>query len=468
MRIASALVASAMTVTVPVVASTLILAMPVAWADDAAPTSIWERSNLLGDMGGLRPWATDHGVTLTFTEQDELKANTAGGLKQGATGDGLTTLGVQIDADKAFGWVGGTLNVSVLNIHGRALSPYYLGNLQTASGIEASDTTRLWEVWAQQSFADGKFDVKIGQQSLDQEFLSSANGAIFMNTMMGWPMVPSADLYASGPAYPLSSPGVRLRVNATDSVTFLLGAFGDNPPGGPFDNDSQLRGGSRWGNNFNLRTGALVIGEAQYNLNQKVPGADKAPEGLPTSAKIGFYADSGTFYDQQYASNGALLAATTAGPAKISGNSAFYAMIDQGVWKPAPDSARVLSVFVRALTAPSNQNLVDFSVNGGLTLTAPLAGRDDDTAGLGFGYAHISSRAQAYDQDVAALDGNTTPVRSGETFLEATYQAQITPWLQLQPDFQYVMSPGGGVANPATRKKLGNEVVVGIRSNIAF
>lgn len=455
MRIASALVASAMTVTVPVVASTLILAMPVAWADDAAPTSIWERSNLLGDMGGLRPWATDHGITLTFTEQDELKANIAGGLKQGATGNGLTTLGVQIDADKAFGWVGGTLNVSVLNIHGRALSPYYLNNLQTASGIEAADTTRLWEVWAQQSFAGGLFDVKIGQQSLDQEFLASTNSAIFVNTMMGWPMLPSADLYASGPAYPLSSPGVRLRVNATDEVTFLLGAFDDNPPGGPFNNDSQLRGGTRWGNNFNLRTGALVIGEAQYNLNQKVPGSDKAPEGLPTSAKIGFYADSGNFYDQL---NGR----------PISGNSAFYAMIDQGIWKPAPDSSRVLSVFLRALTAPTNQNLVDFSINGGLTLTAPLAGRDDDTFGLGFGYAHVSSRAQAFDQYVARLDGNTTPVRSAETFIEATYQAQITPWLQLQPDFQYVMSPGGGVANPITGKKLGNEVVVGIRSNITF
>jgi len=468
MRIAPALVASAMTVTLPVVASTLILFMPAAWADDAPADSIWERSNLLGDMGGLRPWATDHGVTFTFTEEDELKANTTGGLKQGATMNGLTTLGALVDTDKAFGWAGGTLNISVLNIHGRALSPYYLNNLQTASGIEASNTTRLWEVWAQQSFAGGLFDVKIGQQSVDQEFLSSTNGAIFVNTMMGWPMVPSADLYAGGPAYPLSSPGVRLRVNATDEITLLLGAFADNPPGGPFNNDSQLRGNTRWGNNFNLRTGALVIGEAQYNLNQKVPGADKAPEGLPTSAKIGFYADTGDFYDQRYASNGAPLAATSVGPAKISGNSAFYAMIDQGVWKPTPDSARVLSVFLRGLTAPTNQNVVDFSLNGGITLTAPFEGRDNDTLGIGFGYAHVSSRAHDFDQDVARLNGNATLARTDETFIEATYQAQITPWLQLQPDVQYVINPGAGVANPTTGKKLGNELVLGVRSNITF
>ena len=450
-------------------ATTFLAAAPAAWADDAAPDSIWERANLLGDMGGVRSWAVDHGVTLTFTEQDEVKANVSGGLKQGATANGLTTLGAQIDTDKAFGWVGGTLNVSLLNIHGRALSPSYLGNIQGASGIEASPTTRLWEIWAQQSFADGLFDVKIGQQSLDQEFLASTNAAIFVNTMMGGPVVPSADLYAGGPAYPLSSLGGRLRVNAPENVTFLAGVFGDNPPGGAFSNDSQLRGTSRWGDNLHLHTGALFIAEAQYNRNVKAPGDAKAPEGLPTSMKIGLYVDTAKFNDQQLAANGTWLAANPSlSPAKVPGNSAFYALIDQGIWKAAPDSPRVLSVFLRGLTAPTKQNLIDVSLNGGLTLTAPLEGRDDDTVGLGFGYAHLSSRAQAYDRDVAILNGNLTPVRSSETFIEATYQAQIAPWLQVQPDLQYVMSPGGGVNNPVTGRKLGNEVICGIRSNITF
>jgi porin len=436
-------------------ATSFLVAAPAAWADDAASDSIWERSNLLGDLGGLRPWATDHGVTINITEQDELKGNAAGGLKQGATFDGQTLVDIQVDAGKAFGWDGGTLNVSAINLHGRALSPYYLDNIQTASGLEGADTTRLYEVWAQQSFADGLFDVKIGQQAVDQEFISSTNGAIFFNTMMGWPVVPSEDLYAGGPASPLSSLGARLRVNAPDNFTFLLGVFDDNPPGGSFFNDGELHGGSRWGDNFSLRTGALVIGEAQYNLNQKVPGADKQPEGLPTSAKIGFYVDTGTFYDQL-------------DNKPISGNSSVYAMIDQGIWKPAPDSGQLLSVFLRGEVAPTNQNLVDVGIDGGLTLSAPLPGRDNDIAGIGFGYTHISSRAEALDQQIANLNGNITPVRSSETFIEATYQAQVAPWLQLQPDVQYVMSPGGGIANPATGRKLGNELVLGLRSNITF
>jgi porin len=103
--------------------------------------------------------------------------------------------------------------------------------------------------------------VKIGQQSLDQEFMTSQYSGLFLNTMMGWPMLPSADLYAGGPAYPLSSLGIRLRTQLGNGFTALGGVFQDNPQGGPFNADSQLLGSTRWGGNFNLRTGTLFIAE---------------------------------------------------------------------------------------------------------------------------------------------------------------------------------------------------------------
>ncbi len=445
----------------------------LAHAQDAAPAeapSIWERANLLGDMGGLRSRLSDHGVTLTLLEQSEFMGNVSGGYKQGSVYDGQTTLTVQVDMEKAFGLKGGTFNISALDIHGHGLSNAYLGNLQTVSGASDSTATRLWELWYQQSFADGAFDVKLGQQAVDQDFINSSNSAMFYNTMMGWPMLPSADLYAGGPASPLSALGVRVHVQATDEIGFLAGVFDDNPPGGPFNNDSQLRGLTRSGLNFGLRTGALFIAEVQYLLNQKAPGADKLPDGLPTALKFGFYADTGDFYDQRYDTNGVSLASARSNgtPRKLSGNSAVYALLDQGLWRAAPDSPRLLSVFARVLTAPSDRNLIDTSVDGGVTLAAPLPGRDDDMAGLGFGYAHVSSRAAGYDQDVR-LGNSLTPVRSSEWFLEATYQAAITPWLQLQPDVQYVIRPGGGVLNPLQpTQKIKDELVFGLRANITF
>ncbi len=195
-------------------------------------TGFWRRPTMLGDMGGLRNILGANGVTINLVEQSEVLGSSTGGLKQGATYDGLTTLTLMLDTRKAFGWDGGSFNLSALQIHGRNLSQYYLDNLQTASGIEASPTTRLWEVWYQQAFLNGRLDVKIGQQSLDQEFMASQGSALFINTMMGWPMVPSANLYAGGPAYPLSSLGVRVQGQLTDNITALAGVFQDNPPGG--------------------------------------------------------------------------------------------------------------------------------------------------------------------------------------------------------------------------------------------
>ena len=49
-----------------------------------------------------------------------------------------------------------------------------------------------------------------------------------------------------------------------------------------------------------------------------------------------------------------------------------------------------------------------------------------------------------------------------ETLVELTYQAQVTPWLQLQPVMEFVLNPGGGITNPdAPSEHLSNEMVAG-------
>ena len=60
-------------------------------------------------------------------------------------------------------------------------------------------------------------------------------------------------------------------------------------------------------------------------------------------------------------------------------------------------------------------------------------------------------------------------MRSAETFLEATYQAQLLPSWQIQPDVQYVINPGAGIANPDDpNQRIKNEFVVGVRTNVTF
>ncbi|WP_216076096.1 hypothetical protein, partial [Acinetobacter baumannii] len=74
-------------------------------------TGIWTRQNLLGDMGGIRPWLGKYGATLLITETSEYLANVRGGLNRGGAYDGLTTATLTVDTQKAIGLPGGTFNV---------------------------------------------------------------------------------------------------------------------------------------------------------------------------------------------------------------------------------------------------------------------------------------------------------------------------------------------------------------------
>jgi porin len=433
------------------------------------------RSTLLGDIFGLRTFLGRYGVTFNLSETSEVLGNVSGGVRRGFDYEGLTTMSLGLDTSKALGWEGGTFNASALQIHGRNLSAENLNNLQTASGIEANRATRLWELWYQQSFLDGLADVKIGQQSIDQEFISSQYSALYVNTMMGWPMIPSADLYAGGPAYPLSSPGIRLRAQPIHSTTALLGVFDDNPPGGPFSDDSQLRGHEESGSRFNMNTGALIIGEVQYALNQPSLGDMAGPDdqaGLPGTYKLGIWYDTAKFPDQRYDTNGVFLAntaATNGNPRMRSGNYSLYGVVDQMIWQPDPQGPQSIGVFARPMAAPGDRNAIEFSVNAGINLKAPLPGRDNDTFGIGYGMANISDAAVAKDQDTAVLGGAPYPIRSREQFVEVTYQYQMAQWWQIQPDAQYVFNPGGGIQNPNnTALKIKDEAILGVRTNITF
>jgi porin len=427
-------------------------------------TGFWNRPQMLGDMGGLRPWLGKYGVTFALTETSEVLANLRGGLARGADYDGLTTAIVQMDTQKAFGLPGGLFNVSALQIHGTGLSASKLGTLNTASGIEADDATRLWELWYQQSFLDKRLDVKIGQQSIDQEFITSTYSALFLNTMFGWPALPSYNLPSGGPAYPLAALGVRVRGQITPSLTALAGVFSGDPLGNDPTNMS--------GTNFNVHNGALWIGELQYAINQPADGdtAHTGGNGLPGTYKIGVWYNTNSFADKRYDDQGLSLAnpASTGIAANHHGNYSIYAVADQTVWRPKPDEPRSLGVFARVMGGPGDRNLVSIAANLGVVLKAPFAGRDDDSAGLALTYIKVGHHVNGLDQDFRAFTGGPYGVRTSETTLEATYQYQVSPWWQLQADAQYTFNAGAGQNPNDPTQPLRNTFVVGVRTNVAF
>jgi porin len=431
-----------------------------------------ERSGyLLGDMWGLRTELARVGVTFALSETSEVLGNVTGGARQGFDYDGLTQMAIQLDTKRAFGWYGGTFNASALQIHGRNLSADNLDSLQTSSGIEADRATRLWELWYQQKFLDeDRLDVKIGQQSLDQEFMVSQNGLLFVNTMFGWPMVPSVDMPGGGPAYPLSALGFRVRAKPTDSITLLAGLFNGSPVNNNNGDPQQVNAS---GTSFPTNGGGLAIAELQYAYPSlgTMLYADQ-PEPLSRTYRLGIWYDTERFADQRFDNTGLSLAdpASSGIAQSHRGDYGIYGVVDQMLWVDPEEPDRSISIFSRVMGTPEvNRNLVVFSANLGVNFKEPILGRDDDTFGIGMGYAKVSGRAGGLDRDTQAFGGGYTPQRSNETFVEATYQYEAAPWLQLQPDVQYVMNPGGGVANPTTDgQRIKNELVLGLRTNILF
>ena len=429
----------------------------------------WQSPALLGDMGGLRPALAKYGLTLQLYEEAETFGNLTGGVRQGFEVNGVTTAQVQWDPKPLFGLEGAIFDVSGFHIWGGDVSASNLLNLQTVSGLEANASIRLWELWWQQNFGP-RFDVKIGEQSLDNEFMMSQNAGYFLNSVMGWPILPAANLPGGGPAYPVAGLGVRARARLTDQITVLAGVFNGSPiplnsPNTPLSNPH--------GVSFPLNTGVLAIAELQFTTPAPDASGKQSDTGpFPGAYKIGAWWNSGNFDSQQTDAGGVPLASPQSNgiPAKTQGDFAVYAVADQVIWR-AGDPSRFVSAFVRpTFTTLQDRNEIAFSVNGGLTLHDPLPGRDGDVFGVGFGVAKVTSGVTGYDRQMQIFQPDVfTPTRGAETFLEATYQAQILPSWQIQPDVQYVVNPGAGLANPEQpTQRLKNEWVIGLRTTLTF
>lgn len=437
-----------------------------------------ERSNFLfGDLFGIRSTLARIGVSVAIQETSEVLANITGGLQTQPAYDGLTQLIVQLDTQRAFGWYGGLLNASALQLHGYSISKNSLLTLQTQSGISGEPATRLWELWYQQKMLpEDRLDIRIGQQSLDQEFIVNFNGVYFMNTMFGWPMVPSADLPGGGPAYPLSALGVRVRYRPINPITMLAGVFNGSPTWTSQGNSQFL---NPRGTYFGTGDGVMAIFEFQYThpaLGElEEPGSSGPP--LGGTYKIGAWYNSLSFFDQRYDTLGQSLADpnTTGVPAVHKGNYSLYAVADQIVWVDSANPVDSVSVFGRVLWTPqADRNLIDFSANAGIVKHNPLPNRPDDILALGMGYAHVSSSTSGLDADTTFFNQAAgTPinqlVRKSETYLELTYLAQLRPWWQMQFDFQYIFNPGGGIVNPNDPTRVfADQAVLGMRTNILF
>src|SRR6185437_6476345 len=211
------------------------------------------------------------GVKFAITYIGEGLGNPTGGLKQGSAYEDRINFAADVDFEKLVGLKQLTFHANVFQIDASALSRGSILNYLDVSFIDALPTTRLYEIWFEQTWGT-KLALRAGQLAADTEFMTAKYTDVFTNASLGWPAGLSLNMPSGGPSPPLATMGTRLRADLTDHFT-LIGAVFDGNAAGPGSNDPQLR--DRYGLNLRVNDPPLVLGEMQFQWN-----AEKGDPGL--------------------------------------------------------------------------------------------------------------------------------------------------------------------------------------------
>lgn len=426
-------------------AAILILLMAVpAKAQVLNLDSVFERPSLTGDWGGLRGRLEDQGIQLGGDEIAEMLGNPQGGGRDGWVGEGRFELFVNLDLEKLADWPGAIFHANAYQIYGQGLSSHDLGNLITVSNIEFRPSTRLFDLWVQQSLLNDTLSLRLGQIAADDEFFVSQYAPLFINSTFGWPAILGVNLPDGGPAYPVARPGLRARLALSPSLTVSAAVFS----GDPVANES--------GFNFHMNGDVFAISEVAHSMSLLA---------LPGTFKLGGWIHSGRFQDQRIDTTGLSLAdpASNGTPAYRRGNYGGYAILDQLLWRRDGTSDLGLGAFLRLGGNGSDRNLIDFHADGGLTLAEPF-GRTNDTVGISMSYEQVGAARQDLGLDTRRFTGLPVPEPDFESVLELSYQGQLTSWWIVQPDLQWIIHPGARLTLPEKPDAL----VLGLRTAIAL
>lgn len=348
----------------------------------------------------------------------DYRRNSTGGLNTGDAYSDALDLGVTWVADGLFSNARMTTSLSVMYLGGGDISGEYVGDLQGVNNLEAGNGWKLYESWVEFSFGASSNTLRAGVLDLNAEFDTPVTQGIFTASPFGI----GTDLSQTGARGPVCWPttglGLRAAGDIGERMHWRLGAY-DGAPGADDDGFMSAR--------VSRDEGALLAGELEY-----------------ASDRIHKLALGAWNYTARFEPVDAALRAT---PVAQHGNQGFYAHVD----------ARLGSVggldfdgALRAGVADARFNAVERYLGVALTAAHVVPSRPDDTLGVGVAYAGLG----AGYRDIRSFEGQ--PATAAETTVELVYRAELTPWLALLPNVQFVRDPG---ADP----QVGDSWVAGLR-----
>jgi porin len=354
-------------------------------------------------------------LTVSATYTGEQWRQASGGLTTGSRYLDNLDITIDADAERIAGLEGMQVFAYLLYNNGHAVSDL-TGAAQGISNIEATEALRLYELWTQWSFGAGEQSLRVGLYDLNSEFDSIESAGLFINPSHG--IGPDlAQTGHNGPSiFPVTSLGARLMKSWGPWSAQM--AVLDAVPG---DIDRPARTSIR----LSGEEGALMIGEANYRSAAARVG-------------VGYW---------QYTADFERLDSSVSGESAASdANAGAYVIVERPV--VVNESAHV-DFFIRAGTANGRINPVDRYVGMGAVYTI-VSNVREHRIGVS---AAIAEFGEPFGR-LAASAGHLTDAR--ESIVEITYRVNVSEWLTLQPDIQYVRHPGADA-------QLDSAWVVGLR-----
>lgn len=388
------------------------------------------------DPWGHRAWLAQRGINYNLWYRTDVLGNLSGGQRRGWVNQGLFEPSLLVDFGRLAGIEGLTLFSNAFLIHNTGrIRRDYVGGVNTIAAIEAVPTARLSELWLEMALPGGWGSVRAGQLAADVEFFFA--DAAFMFLQSDFPTITALNLPSGGPAFPLATPGIRLRLEPMEGVSTLLALF-NGDPSGPGPGDEQRRNPS--GTAFRVQDRPLLMGEAQFRANQE------AGQGLARTLRLGGWGHLGRFDDPRLDADRLPLADPLSSGLALRrrGQWGLYAVGEQQLWRPAGgDAESGLTVFSRVSASPARSSVISFFADAGVVLAGVVPGRPEDRLGFSVMHARFSEPVRAADRDAAIFGARGGRPRSHETNLELTYVAELMPGITVQPVVTKVWNPGG-------------------------
>lgn len=392
--------------------------------------NLLNQESLFGNWGGLRSFLNQNGLNFDLVYKSDLFSNLHGGLQRGYKYLDNIDIVLSSDLEQSLKLTGTNLTVHFLGNGGGAPSEL-VGASQGVSNIETNPTWKLYQFLLEKYFFDEKLSVMVGLYDLNSEFDTRETSGIFINPSHG-----IGDEFAksglNGPSiFPNTSLALRLKYQSGNGNYFQT-AFLDGVPGNPENPyGTQIK--------LSKKDGFLVTTE--YGFVDLENDLQKS--------KLAF---GGWFYTSQSEINNIYSFGSNT---ELQNNYGFYFTAERSLYLNSENPLSVLSGFIRIGFANTNVNPVDFYLGTGFTFTGILNSDGKDVLGLAMAFSHNS---KSY-RNIAAF--NEEIIKEYEINFEATYLFQLTPWLSIQPDLQYII-------NPSCCIYFNSAFVVGSRIQINF